>query len=81
MAKSSPPTPDNSSINIGFPIDDALRQMFRFIDDPAIPETFVGETCERCPMADCEVRAAPPTVLIRQQQTERVLETIGQLRK
>lgn len=81
MAKSSPPTPDNSSINIGFPINEGLREVFHFIDDPNIPETLVGETCERCPLNTCEVRAAPPTVLVRQQQRERMLETIGQLRK
>lgn len=80
IAKSSPPTPDNSSINIGFPLTDQLRNVFRFLDDPAIPHTLVGETCERCPIADCTVRAAEPVVLVRQQQAETMQATIEKLR-
>lgn len=80
IAKSSPPTPDNSSINIGFPLTDELRQVFHFVDDPAIPETLVGETCERCPITDCEVRAAPATVLAYQQKKQLIQTTIEQLR-
>lgn len=80
IAKSSPPSTDNSSINIGFPLNNNLQQVFRFINDPAIPETLVGETCERCPITDCLERAAPPTVLTRQQQNQTVLRTIEALR-
>lgn len=80
IAKSSPPTSDNSSINIGFPLNEGLRQVFRFVDDPAIPDTLVGETCERCPISDCEVRAAAPVVLTRQRQTDDIQLTIETLR-
>lgn len=80
IAKSSPPTPANSSINIGFPLTDSVRSVFQFIDDPAIPDTLVGETCERCPLTDCTVRAAPPVVLIQQQRTEAIQHTIETLR-
>ncbi len=80
VAKSSPPTSDNSSINIGFPINDQLKNVFQFLDDPAIPDALVGETCERCPLMDCEVRAALPVELIRQQQTEALQLTIEKLR-
>jgi transcriptional regulator with XRE-family HTH domain/Zn-dependent peptidase ImmA (M78 family) len=80
IAKSSPPTTDNSSINIGFPLTDQLRSVFRFLDDPAIPDTLVGETCERCPLMNCEVRAAAPVALTRQQQTDAAKSTIDSLR-
>ncbi|GAB3224603.1 helix-turn-helix domain-containing protein [Spirosoma arcticum] len=80
IAKSSPPTTDNSSINIGFPLNEELRYVFRFIDDPAIPETLVGETCERCPIPDCEVRAAAPVALMSQQRTQTIQWTIERLR-
>ncbi len=80
IAKSSPPSTDNSSINIGFPLTDELRQVFRFVDDPAIPETLVGETCQRCPITNCEVRAALPVVLTKQQHVKLVLGRIEELR-
>ncbi len=80
IAKSSPPTPVNSSINIGFPLTRELRKVFRFIDDPAIEETIVGETCERCPILDCDVRAADPVVLRKDLKTEKIQTTIASLR-
>jgi len=80
IAKSSPPTQDNSSINIGFPLTDQLREVLQFLNDPGIPDTLVGETCERCPITDCTVRAAEPVVLVRQQRTSRVQELIEKLR-
>ncbi|KAB7727617.1 helix-turn-helix domain-containing protein [Rudanella paleaurantiibacter] len=80
IAKSSPPTTTNSSINIGFPLTPQLREVFRFLDDPAIPSTSVGETCERCPIADCTVRAAPPVERAREHQTHQTLTTIEKLR-
>lgn len=80
IAKSSPPTTDNSSINIGFPINETLLEQLPFIGDPNLPTVPVGETCERCPIADCAVRAAPPVELSRQQQTAHVQATIEKLR-
>ncbi|QJD80704.1 helix-turn-helix domain-containing protein [Spirosoma rhododendri] len=80
IAKSSPPTTDNSSVNIGFPITDTLLERLPFIGDPSLPTTPVGETCERCPIADCTVRAAPPTELNQQQRTAHIQQTIAQLR-
>ncbi|MBC3788990.1 helix-turn-helix domain-containing protein [Spirosoma utsteinense] len=80
IAKSSPPTTTNSSINIGLPITDQLRSVFHYLDDPAIPTTLVGETCERCPIPDCRERAAEPVNLIREQQIKNTQTTIERLR-
>lgn len=78
IANSSPPTTNNSSL--GLPITPALRQVLSFLDDDAIPRTDVGETCERCPIADCHVRAAPPVVLEKQKQVRAIQERILVLR-
>ena len=55
----------SSSVIIGFRVDADLRKTIRFLDDPDIPRTIIHETCERCPLRpdQCEVRAAPPTIL------------------
>lgn len=52
----------NASVSLGFPIDDALRETVSFVADPAIEECRVGLTCERCSMANCAERAAPPSL-------------------
>lgn len=80
IAKSSPPTTTNSSINIGLPLTDTLRNTLAFLDDETIPRTDVGETCERCPITDCSVRAAPPFVLQKEQRTQSIQAQIEALR-
>ena len=80
MAKSSPPSTTNSSINLGLPLTADLRRVIAFLDDPAIPRTDVGDTCERCPITDCTVRAAPATVLAKQEQVAGVKAAIAGLR-
>lgn len=80
IAKSSPPSAGNSSINIGFPINEDLRKALPFFNDPAIPDVQVGGTCERCPIENCEVRAAAPTILHIQKQKKAAKACIQNLR-
>lgn len=53
------------SVTVGLRCDDILRQQLRFLADPALPVRLVNETCERCPLADCQERAAPPVQVQR----------------
>lgn len=53
---------ENSSVTVGFRLTPEVEQRVRFLADPAIPQETVGETCERCPLLACDVRAAPPLV-------------------
>lgn len=54
-----------SSVLIGFRIDADLKNTIQFLDDPAIPQELIGETCERCPLTpdQCHLRAAEPIIL------------------
>jgi len=54
----------NSSVTLGFPMDDAFKERVRFWDDPAIPHFEINETCERCSLSRrvCTDRAAPGTL-------------------
>ena len=52
----------NTSISIGFKIDDNLRRRIAVCDDAAIVRREVHNTCERCILEGCEVRAADPVV-------------------
>ena len=49
------------SVTVGLRCDEALRQQFKFLADPSLSVKIVNETCERCSLADCQERAAPPT--------------------
>lgn len=54
----------NSAVSLGLRRTEASAQRVRFWDDPALPLIDVGLTCERCPISDCRVRAAPASVLL-----------------
>jgi hypothetical protein len=71
----------NSSISLGFLINDAFKKTVRFWDDPAVPRVEVNETCERCGLSEalCQDRVAPPAIYRQQQQQktrERVLQEL-----
>lgn len=80
IARPAYPSPEkNVSVTIGILVDGALRKQMKFLDDPAIAKKQVNTTCERCPISDCEERAAAPTVVEakeRRKQVQRVLKEI-----
>ncbi len=61
----------NSCVSMGFAVDPDVERTIRFLQDPSIPAIPVNETCERCPLTEsqCDVRAAPPSVLRRREQS------------
>lgn len=48
------------SITLGLLMNEKLRGTFNFIKDPDLKKKVVNTTCERCSMADCDNRVAPP---------------------
>lgn len=58
----------NTSVTLGFRLDETFKQTVRFWDDPAIPRREINETCERCPLpeAACGDRAASPHIYGRE---------------
>jgi hypothetical protein len=79
LAKPSPPKGHNSSVSIGFAIDEKFRRLVRFLDDAGLEERDVNETCQRCGALDCLERAHPPTIWKRQKRNEAMKETLRQL--
>jgi len=69
----------NSSISLGFLINDTFKKTVRFWDDPAVPRIEVNETCERCGLSEtqCRDRVAPP-VIYRRQQEQNLRESVLQ---
>lgn len=60
----------NSSVSLGFLINDPFCARVRFWDDPQIPRVVVNLTCERCGLSrdECHERAAPPEILERERE-------------
>mgnify|MGYP001161958471 CR=1 FL=1 len=82
IARPAYPSPEkNVSITIGILVDEALLKQVKFLDDPAITTRQVNTTCERCPIRDCQERAAAPSVVEtkdRRKQVQRVLRELGE---
>ncbi len=66
----------NSSLTIGFVIDDALKGMISFLNDNTILHRKVNETCERCGLMDCAERVQAPTILAKRQIKETIKNII-----
>lgn len=71
----------DTSVAIGFLMDEQFKKTVKFWSDPSIPIVEVNETCERCPLTDaqCKDRVAPPFVHRAEQQhstQEKALERI-----
>ncbi len=80
IARAGFPTPNtNISVTIGLEVTDTLRQKIKFLDDAAIPTQIVNQTCERCPITDCAVRAVPPRIVEEQARKQKVLDTLLKL--
>lgn len=69
----------NSCVTLGFLVNDALRSTVKFWDDAALPWQTVGDTCERCGIADCQERATPPVLRERDVRRERQLNALARL--
>lgn len=65
LARAAGPAEPAVSVTVGLLCDDNLRQKILFLDDPGIVRKIVNETCERCPIPDCEVRATEPIEIER----------------
>ena len=82
LAKPSPPKPGvNSSVSIGLLMDDRLRSVLQWLNDPALVRREVNGSCERCRLTDCRERASRPTIWERHEQQSAMKSTITQLRQ
>ncbi|MEO1258262.1 MAG: helix-turn-helix domain-containing protein [Bacteroidota bacterium] len=80
LARPAYPSPEkNVSITIGILIDDVLREKIKFINDPAIIKKQVNTTCERCPIENCQERAAPPLIVNMKNKRKQVEEALKKL--
>ncbi|WP_116125411.1 helix-turn-helix domain-containing protein [Lewinella sp. IMCC34183] len=80
LARTDYPEPGkNVSVTLGLLINDALHREIAFVDDPAIPRVTVNTTCERCPIEDCRVRAAAPTVVAARDRQRAMRDALGRL--
>ncbi|MBB4080379.1 hypothetical protein GGR28_003013 [Lewinella aquimaris] len=80
LARSDYPRPGkNVSVTLGLLITDELHKQVAFLDDPAIPRVVVNTTCERCPIMDCSVRAAPPVVVDNRERYRAMREALRAL--
>lgn len=79
LARAGTATEPAVSVTVGLLCDDNLRQKVQFLNDPAIVQKRVNETCERCAIPDCEVRAAPPVEIARRQRQQEITDAIAAL--
>lgn len=82
MAQPTWGNPENSSsLTIGLMMNDTLKELFPFLEDPAILTKDVHTTCERCPIVDCGARAVAPVFLQRKRQRAQIKKHLYMMRE
>ena len=69
------------SVTFGIAMDDWLKKVVRYSSDPSIPFLIVNKTCERCPIMDCEERAASPYVYEQKQEWKATQDKLKEIIK
>ncbi|MCI5081448.1 MAG: XRE family transcriptional regulator [Saprospiraceae bacterium] len=75
------PMEESTSVTIGLLINQKLRRLFPFLNDPELKMRDVHTTCERCPISDCGSRAIEPVFLNRQKRREQIKDALSKLEK
>jgi hypothetical protein len=60
-------------------LDDRVKKLIRFWNDPEIQSVTVNFTCERCAVADCMERATSPVYLQNREKRRKLGEIIARL--
>jgi transcriptional regulator with XRE-family HTH domain len=50
------------SLTIGFLVNEELKSVIKFLDDPILSRISIGQTCERCPKENCEDRVVSASI-------------------
>lgn len=80
VARRSKIVDDNlSSVTIGFLVNNELKKIINFWNDPKIKIKEVNDTCERCLIADCKERVAPPVAAEEINKLNNINTTIKKL--
>lgn len=82
VAKPSRLDPEfSTSVTIGLLINEKLKRLFRFLNDPELNVKDVHTTCERCPILDCGARAVPPGVLQYEKRKDEIKKSLEAIEK
>ncbi len=67
---------ERNSVTVGLMINEELRKLVGFLNDPKLITRTVNTTCERCSVPDCSERAASPVVIEELEHIEDLLKTL-----
>lgn len=82
IAKADKESPKESvSVTIGFLVTNELQKFFRFLRDPNLRIKEVHTTCERCGIADCMARAAPPIAIELENEKQEVANLLKTIKR
>ena len=70
---------EGTSVTIGLLVNDKLKQLVGFLDDPDLKVKEVNTTCERCSMPNCGARIAPPIIIEQENEQLQLEQTLNNL--
>ena len=80
VARPQYPNPEfNCSLTLGFQMDKSFRDTVSFWNDANVPDVSVSQSCERCPITDCDVRSAEPVILRKKEKDVMIKNRLNEL--
>ncbi|GBD87375.1 helix-turn-helix protein [bacterium BMS3Abin03] len=70
---------NNSSVTVGFLINDEFKERIRFWNDKNVLVKIVNDTCERCLIKDCKERVANPVAAEKQTKYKNMRTALDKL--
>ena len=71
----------NVSVSMGIYLDEQTKEKLGFLQDSAIPQRLVNQTCERCSLFDCKERIAAPIILQKKFKNEALRNALKRMIK
>lgn len=82
LARNTTPTPNNnSSVTLGFLMNEEFKAKVKFHNDPDVLVRKVGVTCQRCSATDCAERVAIPNIFNQERKAEKIQKSLEKLMK
>ncbi|MFT7376997.1 MAG: hypothetical protein ACI88Z_000823, partial [Sphingobacteriales bacterium] len=80
MARPMNPSPDSlCSVSLGIKFSENFADKIKFLKSANLPRRTVSETCERCPIKDCESRAAEDFILQQKLNQRKMINKLEDL--
>ncbi|MEO1628357.1 MAG: helix-turn-helix domain-containing protein [Bacteroidota bacterium] len=69
----------SKSVTLGLLINEKLRSIIYFLNDPKVLKRTVNTTCQRCAVPNCQERVSEPVFIIQEEKRKQMIRELNEL--